>query len=83
MEQQLKLGFGLGVAWQNEQAPIAGGHMHINHVEGLEFFDHAAGRQPGGMAGQKPMQAHVQAIGQKSNEDVRLNALLELVVDRA
>jgi hypothetical protein len=46
------------------------------------FSSTAARRQPRRQRMQAPRQRDVQAIGQEGNEDVRLDAGLELVKDR-
>ena len=43
----------------------------------------ALGARPGGQRREPGAQRDVQAIGQESDEDMRLDALFELVVDRA
>jgi hypothetical protein len=56
--------------------------MHVDHLHGGELLQHAARRQTGRQRVQAPRKSDVQAIGQEGDEDVRLDAGLELVKDR-
>ena len=56
--------------------------MHVDHLHGGKLFQHAARRQSRRQRMQAPGERDVQAIGQKGNEDVGLDAGLELVKDR-
>src|SRR5208283_5703506 len=57
--------------------------MNVDHLNGGEFLEHAAR----GQARREPFQAaaegDVQTISEEGDEDVRLDALLFLMVDRA
>ena len=81
VKQQLKFGFGLGVARQDEQASIAGGQVHIDHLDGFEFLNHGSRREPRGLSGQALTQGHVKAVGQKRDKKVRLDPLGFLMVE--
>jgi len=56
--------------------------VHVDHLHGGKLLQHAARREPRRQRVQAPRQRDVQAIGQKGNEDVSLDAGLELVKDR-
>src|SRR5437764_11501396 len=56
--------------------------MDVYHLHGGKLLQHAARRQSRRQRMQAPRESDVQAIGQKGNEDVRLDASLELVKDR-
>ena len=82
VEQQAQLGFGLGVAGEQQLAAVGGRHVHVDHLHGGELLQHAARRQPRRQGVQAPRQRDVQAIGQEGDEDVRLDARLALMEDR-
>lgn len=83
LQEELDVGLGLGVSTQDDSALVGGGEVHVEHLDGGKFLQHGAGREPGRQVAQAPPQGHVQAIGQERNEDVGLDAVLELVVDGA
>ena len=56
--------------------------MDVNHLHGGKLLQHAARRQSRRQRVQAPRQGDVQAIGQEGDEDVSLDAGLELVKDR-
>jgi hypothetical protein len=56
--------------------------MHVDHLHSGKLLQHAARRQPWSQRMQAPRQRDVQAIGQKGNEDMGLDARLELLKDR-
>ena len=82
LQQEAELGFGLGVAGEYQLAAVGGRQVHVDHLHGGELIEHAARRQPGRQRMQAPRKSDVQAIGQEGDEDVRLNACLNLVKDR-
>jgi hypothetical protein len=56
--------------------------VDVDHLHGGKLFQHATRGQPGSERAQAARQSDVQAIGQEGDEDVRLDARLELVKDR-
>ena len=82
IEEKLQLGFGLGVAGKQQLAAIGGWQMQVDHLYRGELLEHAARGQPRRQGVQAPGERHVQAIGQKGDEDVGLDARRELVKDR-
>ena len=56
--------------------------MHVDHLHGSKLLQYAARCQPRRQRMQAPRQRDVQAISQEGNEDVGLDARLELVKDR-
>ena len=82
IQQEAELGFGLGIAGEQQLAAVGGRQVNIDHLHGGELLQHAARRQPGRQRVQAPRKSDVQAIGQEGDEDVRLDAGLELVKDR-
>src|SRR5207248_11222529 len=63
-------------------ATAGGPQVQVDHLTGGKLRQRAAWRQSRRQCVQAPRQRDVQAIGQKGNEDVRLDAGLELVKDR-
>src|SRR5690242_17304557 len=55
--------------------------MDVDHLHRGKLLQHAARRQPRRQRMQTPRQCDVQAIRQEGNEDVGLDARLELVKD--
>lgn len=45
LEQKLQLSLRLGVAGEYEFTPVGGGDVHIEHLHGGEFVEHAARAQ--------------------------------------
>ena len=81
LQQEAELGFGLGIAGEQQLAAVGGRQVDIDHLHSGELLQHTARRQPGRQRMQAPRKSDVQAIGQEGDEDVRLNAGLELVKD--
>jgi len=57
--------------------------MHIDHLDGSEFFEDGPGCEPGSQGAQTGLECGLKAIGQEGDEDMRFDAGIELVVDRA
>jgi hypothetical protein len=74
---------GLGVTAQDQGAPISGGEMNIEHLDGGEFVEHGPRGETRCQWLELRSQGDVQAIGHEGDKDVRFDAGLELVVDRA
>lgn len=74
---------GLGVAGHGEPPAVHGGDLHIDHLHGLELFEHAARGQPRSALLAPLPEGHVQAVGEERDEDVRLDLRFELMVDGA
>ena len=83
LEQQLQFGLGLGVAREDQLAPIGGGHVYIDHLDGGELLEHAARGEAWGERFELLAERDVQAVGEERDEDVRFDAPLLLVEDRA
>src|SRR5713101_5655852 len=82
LQEQVELGFRLGVAGEQQLAAVGGWQVHVDHLHGGKLFQHAARGQPRCESTQAARQSDVQAISQEGDEDVRLDARLELVKDR-
>jgi hypothetical protein len=83
IEQDFLLRLGLGVATEDEVASIGGRQMHIDHLDGGEVLQRRAGRESGRQGAQPGLERNLKAIGQEGDEDMRLDAILALMVDRA
>ena len=70
------------MAGEHQLAAISSRQMHVDHLHGRKLLQHAARRQPRRQRMQAPRERDMQAIGQEGNEDVGLDAGLELVKDR-
>ena len=82
LRQQPELGFGLGIAGEQQLRPSVVDRLQVDHLDGGKLFQHAAWRQSRRQRVQAPRQRDVQAIGQEGDEDVGLDARLALVKDR-
>ena len=83
IQQEAELGFGLGIAGEQQLAAVGCRQVNIDHLHGGELLQHAARRQSRRQRVQAPRQRDVQAISQEGNKDVGLDARLELVKDRS
>ena len=72
----------LGVAAQDQGAPVGGREMNIEHLDAGELVEYGSRCEPGGQWLESCPQGDVQAIGHEGDKDVRFDAVLELVVDR-
>jgi len=61
VQQEVELGFGLGVA-----GAIGGRQVHVDHLHSGELLEHAARRQPRRQSMQTPRKGDVQAMGQEA-----------------
>ena len=69
------------MAGQDKAAPVGGRQMHIDHLQGRHFFQHGPWCQSRGQRAQPVLERDLQAIGHEGDEDVRLDAVLVLVVN--
>jgi hypothetical protein len=56
--------------------------MHVQHLNRGKLFQHGPRRQAGGQIAQAPAQGDLQTAGQKGNEDVGFDPMLQLVINR-
>ena len=82
MQQQLVVGCRVGVARQRQMAPVGGGQMDIDHLQGGELLQDRARRESRRTRACQVFQGDVQAVGDEGDEDVRLDAFLALMEDR-
>ena len=81
-EQQLQLRLGLGVSGQAQFATVGGRDVHVNHLNSREFLEQAARGQTRRQSLQAKADGDVQAISQERDEDMRLDTLRVLMMDR-
>src|SRR5215467_13236814 len=82
MQQKLLVGIGLGVSGENQCAAVRRRKVHVEHLDGGHLVEHGARRETGSERLQAGAQRDLQAIGHESDEDVRLDTMLELMIDR-
>ena len=58
------------------------GKWTVEHLDGGKLVEHRPRGEAGSQRPEPGAQRDVQTIGEKGHEDVRLNALLQLVIDR-
>ena len=80
-EQDFVIGFGLGVTAQDELSTVGGRKVHIEHLNGGGLVEHCPRGKSRRQGAQSGAQSHLQAISDKGDENVGLDAMLELVKD--
>ncbi len=83
LKQDLLIFFRFRVARQNESATISGRQMHIDHLQGGELLQNSPRCQSRRQGAQPMFQRDLQAVSDKRNEDVGIDTILALMVDRA
>ncbi len=61
---------------------VGGGEVDVDHLHGLELVEDGSGGEAGRQGAQALLEGDLQAIGDEGHEDVGLDAMVELVVDR-
>ena len=82
MQQQRQVSFRFCVARHYQPATIRCREANIERLNRRQFLQHRTRRQPRRMRLQSLLQRHRQAIRQKRNQDVRIDAVLQLMIDR-
>ena len=77
------LGPQLGVTAHDQGAAIGRREIYVEHLHGSELVKHGPRREASRHRFEPCAQRDVQTIGQEGDEDVRLDALFELMVDWA
>ena len=72
----------MGVAGEQNLAPVGSRQMNIDHLDGGKFFERATRSKSGRQGMKSPGQGDLHAVGQKGDEDVGFDAALVLVEDR-
>ena len=83
LKEQRDIVVGLRVPREGELAAVGGGEDDVDHLQGGHFFEDGAGREAGSKAAGAPTQRGVQGEGEKADEDVGLDAALQLMIDGA
>ena len=83
LKQQAHFRLGLGVAREDEVASVGGGQVDVEHLDRGELFQHGSGREARRGGAESLAQRDVEAVSQKRHEDVRLNAVFPLMINRA
>ena len=68
---------------QHQVTAVGGRQVDVHHLQGGELLQHRAGRQARRVLSGEILQRHLQAVGQEGDEDVRLDAPVVLMEDRA
>ena len=82
VDQQAQFGLGFGVAGQHDLAPVGGRQMHVDHLDGGELRQRAAGGEAWGEAVQAAGQGDLQAVGEEGDEDMGFDAPFVVMEDR-
>src|SRR5229473_4728232 len=82
LHEKLLVGVQFSVAAQDQCAAIGGREVDVEHLDGGELVEHGPRGEAGRQRFELRAQRDVKTIGQEGDEDVRFDALLELVVDR-
>jgi hypothetical protein len=83
LDEQLGVESRLCVARQNQPTLIDRGNPHINHFDLRQLFQHRRRRQLRGVQQQALFQRHLQAVGEKGDQNVRGGAMLQLMAKGA
>jgi len=84
IEENPLVGVGLGVAVEDQRAPVDGREVDVEHLDGGKLVEHGSRGEPCGERAESGAQRDVQTIGQEGDEDMRFDPLLQqLVVDRS
>jgi hypothetical protein len=83
IEQKLEVFFGVGIACEHDLPFIGRRDTHIEHLDCFKFLQHRPGRKPRSTQSQPRLQRDMKAVDQKRDQDVRVDPVLPLVIDRA
>ena len=83
VEEQAKLRLGFGGAGKDDLAPVGGGQMHVDHLNGGELRERASGGEAGREAVQAAGQGDLEAVGEEGDEDMGFDAPFVVMEDRA
>jgi hypothetical protein len=73
----------LYIAGEGEFLAVGGGEVDIEHLDGAEFIDQFAHRQPWRFESEFVAQARLHAVCQERDEEVGLDPVFALVINRA
>src|SRR5580704_15665197 len=80
-DQKFLVGGEFGATAHDQGTAVGGREVHVEHLDGGQLVEHGAWRKAGSQWLEPRAQRDVQAIGQEGDEDMRLDALFELVID--
>src|SRR6202035_2964249 len=83
LDEQLGIGRRLRVAWQNQPALIDSRNPDVDHLDFCQLLQHRRRRQSRGVQQETLLQRDLQAVGEKGNQNVRVGAVLQLMVNGA
>src|ERR1700739_156504 len=83
VHQHLLFGVQFRIAGQDQRTAVCGREVDVEHLDGGEFVEHGPRREAGGQLLEPGAQRDVETIGEEGDEDVRFDAVLKLVIDRA
>src|SRR5260370_30522950 len=83
VDERLGIGGRLRVAWQNQPALIDSRNPDVDHLDFCQLLQHRRRRQPRGVQQKTLLQRDLQAVGEKGNQNVRVGAVLQLMVNGA
>jgi hypothetical protein len=82
LQQELQILGRLRVSRQDQPAPISPPNPHIDHLDRAQLFQHRYGRQARRVNLQSVLQCHLETVSQKRNQDMCVDAVLQLMMDR-
>src|SRR6266498_2281294 len=82
MKQEGLLRVRLGIARHDQAATIGSRKRYVEHLNASQFLQDCSRCQSGRMHPQPMPQRHRQTVSQEGNQDVRVHAMLQLMVDR-
>jgi hypothetical protein len=83
VHQKLLFGVEFRVAAQDQCPAIGDREVDVKHLDGSDLVEHGPRSEAGRQRLELRAQRDVQAIGQESDEDVRFDTVLKMVVDGA
>ena len=75
--------FRFGVAGQNQGSAVGGREMHVDHLQGGEFFQYGPWGESWGEGFQPVLEGDLEAVSKEGHENVGLDTFIPLVVDRS
>src|SRR5213080_285251 len=82
MQKKLEIVFWLSVTGQNQPAAVTSGKPHVDHLDVTEFFQDGLRCQTRSIRHSAILQCDLQTVRQKSEEDVGIDTIFLLVIDR-
>src|SRR6516225_1143597 len=82
LHEEFLIGIEFRVAAEDQRAPVRCGEVDIEHSDSSEFVEDGPRSEAARQRPQPRPQGDVQAVGQERDEDVRLDATDQLMVDR-